>query len=310
MTKMRTRFLVLGMAILGMFVYSCGGSGSSSNTSGSLDQACSDLANAECQKVNSCSSFLLKFLYGNIATCEARDKLGCMAGISADGVTVTPSQIEACVSATSAKSCSDVWALKDACHLNGSLPDGSACGSGNQCQSGYCKIPWGKTCGVCTAKATAGANCMSVWECASGLICAGGQCKTPGAAGALCSDSQPCRSDLYCNNGTCAKPATSAGTPCDSSILTSCSIISGLYCPESGVCKNIQLVPGGSSCGLGTSCEGGGVCKQKSPDALSGTCVSPVADGQHCDASQSLYCMSPATCVSGQCVLPNPPACN
>jgi len=310
MSNMRTRFLVLGMAILGMFVYSCGGSGSSSNTSGSLDQACSDLANARCQKFNSCSSFLLKVFYGNIATCEARKELLYSAGLSAKGVTVTPSQLEACVLATSAQSCSDGWAHKDACHLTGSLPDGSACGAGIQCQSGYCKIPWGKTCGVCTTPATAGANCTSNSDCASELICAGGQCKTLGAAGAPCSDSQPCQEDFYCNNGTCAKPATSAGTPCDKNVPRSCSVISGLYCPESGVCKNIQLVPGGSSCGLGTWCEGDGVCKQKSPNALSGTCVSRVADGQHCDASQSLYCMSPATCVSGQCVLPNPPACN
>jgi hypothetical protein len=89
--------LVLCIALAG-----CGSSTSN-------DQACSDLASARCAKRMSCGSTSIQRVFGDLATCLAREKLACMNGLAAKGTGNSAAAAETCAAAYPAQSCADFF---------------------------------------------------------------------------------------------------------------------------------------------------------------------------------------------------------
>src|SRR5450432_2705073 len=69
------------------------------------DQACTDVANARCERLMACSPADLAERWPDLATCEARDKLACIEGQAAPKTAANPSRTELCASELSASEC-------------------------------------------------------------------------------------------------------------------------------------------------------------------------------------------------------------
>jgi hypothetical protein len=279
----------------------------------SLEEACDKLANALCQKWDSCSNAFLKVTYGDMATCVDRVKLSCEPALDAPGTAVTTSQISDCASALAARSCEETFgpAPPDSCRPRaGSLADGVACADDAQCQSTYCKKQ-GKTCGVCAKRVAAGEACTTDDDCEWELACGGQVCVKYVNVGESCDKDHPCRPPAECNSGgTCAKPG-GAGESCDPKDQD-CDLYQGLYCDASKTCKQLGISDKGGSCGLVdgtfTACSRSGKCKGGTL-IVKGTCMAAAPDGGNCDLVAGPNCLPPARCVDKVCKIDNPAAC-
>lgn len=300
---------------------SSGGSGSSSGSGVSAAQACQDMATAACMQLNNCTPFGLTVAYGDAMTCAQRLVLGCTPMVGASGAMVTGEQIDQCAQAIMGETCQE-WldnSQPSACSFMGSLAAGSACGTGAQCQSGYCRLAPGSVCGSCAARAGAGqtapdggAACVVDSDCAATLLCGGGTCVAPGMMGAACGMKQPCSRTLACIGGTCKTPIA-AGQPCTNA--TDCDGSKGVACDTMNKkCVRIGTAGAGQACGfinkVLTECTAGATCANIMDGGLMGTCHPPAADGSLC--SLDLGCMAPAICTAGaaRCSLPNPSSCH
>ena len=92
--------------ILGLWIVAC--STSSGASGGSADQACTDLANAVCQKLNDCTAVFVTNTYGDEATCAMRFKTSCDQTLAANGTGLTPALREDCAKAVPGASCEDL----------------------------------------------------------------------------------------------------------------------------------------------------------------------------------------------------------
>lgn len=274
------------------------------------DAACQKMAAASCGKSNSCAPTYVQLLYGDVATCTTRIKSACLTAMQAPGTSVTPAVASSCADAYSSRACDALLdpAPPQACRPSpGTLADGTACATDNQCQGAYCKMN-GK-CGVCSKRAAAGSACESSSDCDFDLTCVNKACVTyVSTAGGACDQTKPCRPPLTCRSGACAK-LLGAGAACDP-MQISCDAVAGLFCnPTSKVCESVKLAKAGEPCGLigggYTLCSASGSCK----GALTGgTCLATAADGQACD-SAGPKCMPPASCIDKVCKLEDPAAC-
>ncbi|MBS1151603.1 MAG: Thiamin-phosphate pyrophosphorylase [Myxococcaceae bacterium] len=292
-----------------------GGAGGSSGGAGggsaiTAEQACTNLATAFCNKVNSCTPFAIGAFYGDVATCIARMKLTCLPPLGLSNSGASPAKIDACVPMMTSASCAAMRAGTAGCHFTGALAAGAVCGSESQCASGYCKLS-SFSCGVCAAKVTNGGNCTASEDCLSGSTCINAVCVAKRALGAACSPTLPCGDLLYCKAGQCSAVVTTAGQACDPNDSDSCDFLSGLFCNSSDVCAQIQAAAPGAACGALVSgyvdCAGGGTCKTNG--GLSGTCIAPAADGAACDFNNGVDCRASAACEAGVCKLYNPASC-
>ena len=310
------------VAIVGLAAAGCGGS------SISADKGCTDEVNARCALYMSCSNgTLLTTRYGDLATCQAREKAACLNRLLVMGTTATPAFEEACAAALPAESC--VEFLDDqpavACIAPlGAQTDGAVCVVNAQCASGYCNLGTHTVCGTCGAPANAGDSCAAA-TCARGLICFGATpiCVAPGAMSAACDAKDPCQADLVCvgasakmmKMGTCQTAVAVAGMPCDPLSQTSpaCARGRGLTCdPTSKTCVAINYAAAGAACGvvngLFIGCGAGGGCYPIG--GMSQTCAASAADGAACDTVAGPGCLAPAKCVTtgsataGTCQLP------
>jgi hypothetical protein len=297
---------------------SSGGSGSSGNggSSGSssgavtVDQACADLASSLCHKLETCAPLLISLVWGDEASCIAREQLACPALFNAPGTAITASNADACAPAYMAATCEDVVANKtpSACAFHGSIPNGGGCAVDAQCGNGaYCNLSGGQACGVCSPRASAGGACRDDGNCQSGLVCAKpnnsatGSCAEPGGQGAVCDSTHPCLATLGCTSaGTCGA-VLGAGAPC---ATQACDLLHGFYCNASKICGQIQTAAPGNTCGNSTVCAASGRCVLATGSAT-GTCEATAADGQACDASRGPPCRPPAFCAAGTCTLPS-----
>jgi hypothetical protein len=92
-------------AVLGaVTVLACSGA-ASNNSNVSPTQACSDLGNAICNKLNSCASFYVTLAYGSVSNCATRFGIDCPNTILATGSGATAANVEACAQAYSSASC-------------------------------------------------------------------------------------------------------------------------------------------------------------------------------------------------------------
>lgn len=319
-----------GWAAMVVVVPACSGATTSGGTTGdggggglvTPDQACTDLAGVLCDQVAACAPVLIQIAYGDASTCKTRLKPSCSSGYMANGSAVKPADIEACSKAYKSASCDDLFGgnTPAACDFHGSLMPGAGCAGNSQCSgaNGYCNVPSGQTCGVCSTRAGAGGTCTKNADCQNGLVCgtatggAMGACVTPGAAGAACDGPHPCLGSLVCAGGTCVQPA-GPGAPCTMA-ASNCDTKQALYCnPVTMICATIQLAEAGGACGVNlsnqtyTACKASGTCKMAGGTA--GTCQAAVMEGAACNTTGGPNCLSPAVCTNGVCKTPDPASC-
>jgi hypothetical protein len=279
----------------------------------SVDQVCTDFANKVCERFNTCWSFVVSIVWGSQSACASRVKLECLDGAAApDSTPVTSAAASACLQVIPSITCEDLIYRKfpAACDFKGTRPNGQVCGSGDQCQSGYCSTG-PNICGTCAPLAAAGSACREDEDCQPGLTCEANRCVVPGAGGTGCSQNQPCKIGFYCRGGSCAAQATEPGAACTDA--QSCSFPHGLFCnPAVRVCQRIKVAQAGEACGFVNNeliaCGANGTCNTPSPQALQGVCGAAAADGTACSPTKE--CIDPARCVNGLCRLPNARSCN
>jgi hypothetical protein len=286
-------------------------------------QACAAYAKATCTQANTCTPFTTAVNFGDESTCEQREILGCMPLLGIHGSTLTPAALQACAQAVMGETC--VQYLDNhqpaACNFQGTLAAGAACGTGSQCQSGYCKLATGSSCGTC---ATRTSTCTTDPDCPSDQLCASGQCITPVSPPGMCNNkSQLCVRTLVCLGeqendgglGGCG-PAGTVGAPCQDA--EDCAGGNGIVCDVAHqMCVAALKATTGQMCGIVNGslvyCTAGSVCADlmKVNDAgapVEGTCHQPAADGAPC--GMGIGCTLPAVCSSKfTCTLPNPGSC-
>lgn len=294
----------------------CSSNGSSNDggtDASSATQACTDLANAICNKLAQCDAPAVTQIWGSPAACVAANASTCGASLALTNTTDTPSSAEACSAAYGSLSCTNAFDNDPptACthQTPGPLAVGSTCGTPGQCASGVCQVDTLAGCGKCIAAVAAGAACQTTSDCQSGLVCAATSataavCVTPAASGGTCSTKYPivpCAYDLLCNAGTCQAPLA-MGSAC-APAASLCDATNGFWCsPLSTRCVAILFAATGQPCGYDkttgdlTECSGSGACQNISMTTGLGTCTAPVGSGSMCNAVTGPFCTPPTGC--------------
>ena len=308
-----------------------GGMGAGSSTGGNGSggglteaQACSQYAAKLCAKNETCAPDVLTYTYGDVATCEKRLAIFCSIIDGAPKTAWTPKQFVDCADALTAEACPDYLLSPfsggpPVCHpKSGKVANGGSCIDSGQCNSTYCKHGGSTACGVCTVLAVAGDPCNTLFDCKSGLTCAGpmgmATCTTPLVAGQMCAGDGDCGLGTTCVGHTCTKPLN-VGDGC-SAATGVCDPLQGLYCnTNSMTCARAFYSAPGQFCGIYDGgdagmpgvygCTASGYCQ----NAPNGLCVAAAADGATCDPMSGTVCMSPAGCVNGMCAIPNQAMC-
>jgi hypothetical protein len=329
MTRERKRLLsflvVLGST--GLLCFAC-----SSSSSLSATQACTDLAQQRCQKMQDCNPQGVLNTYGDLAGCQSTQASTCETSLSAPETANTPDHTEACAQALPNVSCDDyqLGNVPAPCQPPvGPRDAGSACSFSGQCATAYCLVPKTETCGTCAATPGLGDSCANN-ACGPGFLCDSLSmlCVAPVDASGPCNSTSACAPGLTClgntatSLGTCT-PLATVGASCDLADGGSrCDGRFGLYCnTEAGrVCAEVATASATQPCGTidggVTDCLAGSFC-QKSPGSNAGTCVAPAAEGGACDTVNGPTCAAPARCVlaaegatTGLCHTNNPATCN
>ena len=318
----------------------CGSSSSKSTDGGpdadassgpTIQQACSDVAQAECTKRMSCSgSDSITRAFGTMENCIAREVLSCTNGLAAPQTGNSPTLVEQCVAAFATYSCSDFFNNNPPapCAATGPRATGAVCAFNGQCASGYCAGIKGASCGTCQAPPAPGTSCLAS-ACGHGQTCAQGtmMCEALGALNASCDATDPCGEGLTCvgavastsTPGTCQAAIETAGMACGGT-MPGCDGTNGLFCGgPSGTktCMAITYVGDNIPCGDLSStshaeCTAGGCYTSTGPAGAgeTGTCKSDAADGTACDTVLGPGCITPARCVTtgdasaGTCTIP------
>lgn len=296
-----------------------GPDGGGAGTGGGNASAMCDTFTGYCAKLNECAPALVKLNYGSVEECSTRFAIACKDAVNAPGSGLTAAAITGCVAALPGATCEDlIYRKVAACNAKGTRTNGMACGTNEQCTTGYCTQS-ASACGVCSALVAAGDACMVTDDCEPGLECsADNHCVVPGTAGTVCSETQGCKYGLYCKpasagaqTGSCVNAAKDPGLDCTKEYASSCNILKGIFCDSaSGKCANLGFVAPGEPCGLVSGkfvfCSKG-ECAYPDATATQGTCGALAADGASCGATTA--CEIPAECISGKCKLPSSSAC-
>lgn len=311
-----------------------------------IASACGDFAAAMCARRQACSymDYDVRAVFGDDATCLARQGLTCINNLHVTDTGTTASQIEGCAQSIPSVSCSDFYdgILPSRCIAPGPEATGAPCSTAGQCASDFCDVPPHATCGTCQPQPLAGATCQTRADCGRDLVCGtpsgatSGTCVARVGDGAAClSGVQPCVAGDTCvgdnpatsTMGTCRPSGAIVGVACDSSRKTmpGCDGNLGLACTgTAGTCQPILLVAAGAACGvMGTNnakltygCAADGECVKPAGMSI-GTCVAAAHEGEACsiDATIGPPCLAPALCVvgtgssAGTCAIPDPAAC-
>ncbi|MGD0679579.1 MAG: hypothetical protein ABSC94_29675, partial [Polyangiaceae bacterium] len=190
---------------LSMLAAACGGSRFSAQGSGpSAETACSNNASAVCMLMQTCTPANVESTYGSEAICETRVTASCLDGLSAPSTGSNAGRVEACAQAYAAYGCDDYrnkTNLPAAClPAQGTLASGATCLYAAQCQSSFCALVPGSTCGACAAPPQAGDSCALLTSCGATLTCTTDTlvCVNPGAQGQACGPGAPCGAALSC----------------------------------------------------------------------------------------------------------------
>lgn len=294
------------------------------------DEACTARSSAQCERLAACSIYELQTRFGDLASCESREKQACRNGLAAPDTGLTVASAGACAVAVPAVACADLLAnlLPAACLPQpGRRVAGAVCFNASQCRSGYCGLSKSAGCGTCMDAPGAGAAC-DVYPCARGLVCAAAttRCTAPGKAGDLCEKGQPCGVALACVGATagaqghCEPTGSTVGAACDpkNKTVADCDHVQGLFCVNA-LCARVAYATGGQACGnvngVPVACLGEVDC-QTPAGSNQGTCVAAASDGAACDATLGPTCRPLARCIpsvagqtAGSCVFLDAKAC-
>jgi hypothetical protein len=202
----------------------------------------------------------------------------------------------------------------------GTVAEGGACVSSNECASQECDLTGcgGTACcaGTCVTSGRSlagtvavGASCSSRSDCVAGAFCdVGGTmhlCTAQKGPGEACQLSEECLDGTACilpaggaGAPVCAKPPAE-GEACGGT--SSCDLLRDFCDPATMKCTpRIAIggtcVTGGDSCVLYAACSAG-----------SRTCVARGRAGDPCTLT-SLPCLGGLVCTAGHCTLPDPDA--
>lgn len=163
--------------------------------------------------------------------------------------------------------------------FSGTVANGSACSSDDECENGRCDYDDTKQCLVCKPFIALGEACEMGWGCVKGATCSEGKCVAKGsvAIGKSCSGSQDCASGAFCawgdrGGGVCTAKAAKDGA-CDDS----------------------------------EGCQAGLVCSEAQGGQGGGTCQARKAEGEACSQPDQPF-EGTSECVSGVCGLVSPSA--
>jgi hypothetical protein len=281
-------------------------------------QFCAGYAVKFCERLAGCSQTYLVGVYGTPARCQERLELRCRAEVAAAGTGLSAVTGMACADALAGASCDALFGDSvPACQIAGTLARGASCGSGSQCQSGFCRTPETSFCGKCDARVGEGAVCDADDACEFPLLCSeAGHCARPAAEGELCNETTPCQpGPLFCgSDNTCHRPSAE-GKACNrtgSAPLQPCE--GGFICRPSanGICRPIRFVDAGVACGISPTGSSVVLCTA-SGSCVNDLCKPPGQDGERCTPSplgDSGGCLAPALCLDGLCKLPDPASCH
>jgi len=303
-------------------------------SSTSPTQACADISNAVCAKIEACAPAAISAIYGDTTTCATRTASTCNAALALKNTGDEAGNVEDCSKAYGSLSCTDALGNtlpKECAHKPGPLGDGTTCGTAGQCKSGVCQFDT-TGCGKCIEPVAAGSNCTATSDCQSGLVCAPSSdtaavCIAPAGNGGTCSTKLPvvpCQAGLVCDNGKCAAPLA-AGSACDPTVQpTLCDQANGYFCTPRGTrCILAIAATTGQACGYDVQtgdysyCAGSGFCGNVDAQTGMGTCVAPAPDNGACDLAKGPLCTPPAACVlapvdggtAGTCTVKDPASC-
>jgi hypothetical protein len=307
-------------------VLSVWSAGCSSSSGVSADQACGDNAHAICMKMQSCAPANLQATYGDELTCETRAKATCLDVVAAPSTGASPAKTEACAKAYANYACFDYRNKAnipaDCQQATGFVASGSACEYPGQCQSGFCAIVPGNSCGKCADAPKQGDSCASLTSCGPSLTCTSDTlvCTTPAAQMATCGTGQPCGAGLSCvapagagTAGTCQTAGSQAGASCDGTLKTGagCDNPMSLYCDGlTKQCAQTAYVGAAQACGYDSSngtlveCTAGTCVGAAPTTGQLGQCVGRAADNGACNvpdggaATPSAGCLPSARCIS------------
>jgi hypothetical protein len=286
--------------------------GSSGDGGISRQQACVDFATNYCNRYNSCDTENLMSYYGSVATCIARNEIDCAADyFSIVGTSLTPERWEACgqdyVTATCDQFSSYV-PLPHCTNQPGTLAANAACAYGNQCQSTNCVETQANGCGSCEAISANGGACTVPDDCAAASTCnAAGTCVAYGQANASCDANHPCDANYNCTSSVCVHVGL-PGAAC--TVNTDCRTY--VDCISDVCVQGHATAAPGAPCGVLTAGQPtvyclAGTCNFSNGNT--GTCVGNAADGAACNPTNDSYCVFPASCVAGVCVVFDPTIC-
>jgi hypothetical protein len=306
------------------------GAGAGSSTTGgngggiSAAAACAEYASKICAQNEACAPDVLTFTYGDVATCKTRYALFCselLDHTTAPNDSWTAQQFADCGDALSTLQCYDYLIAPftggpAACHPKpGKIQTGQPCIDAGQCKSAYCKHIAGTSCGTCTDLAALGAPCDTPFDCESGACAGMSGSKTCVMAK---KENDPCAGDGDCGFGLACqgsaallcKKALNEGQPCGGNSL--CDPLQGLYCNTAiNQCARGGYADAGGQCGALPPPDGGtaGLVGCKASARCTNSmgafyCVAAAADGQPCDLSMGIGCMTPAVCTNMVCTLP------
>jgi hypothetical protein len=289
-----------------------GGDGGAGGGGGATDfgAACTISATAVCDAIASCiPSFFESYFDSMSSGCVVSQTEACEAALESEGVTITPTEYQACAewAAANLTMCSALIRFAAGelrppeCAGTGTLPNGSGCFYGHQCQSGSCVPGADSSCGACAAPSRQFGACVDATDCVESLGCSAGACLPLADAGEACAaDLAICYRDLVCRAGVC-EPRALGGEACDP-MLQDCAF--DLFCsPTSLVCEPYGQAGIGDPCGLVAgvyeTCEGISSCE---PDAGGGSVCVTLADvAQACDVAAGPECKPPSVCIDGVC---------
>jgi hypothetical protein len=272
-----------------------GGAGGQGGVVGSdaapdVRQVCAAFADTLCAKLETCSSFVLGALYGDVVVCRERTTLACLPSFGAPGTSATPAKTAACQATMAGLGCPAFLAgdLGAACKTDpGTVLVNGACADDAQCATTFCARAPDAACGVCQPPTSAGAACVRN-SCSAGTVCPAGQstCITP-VAGKV--------------NDSCT-----AQEQCDLAHAVGCNT-------SSGRCLTLTLATAQGTCGADfifpTSyavCPASGTCSA----TLGGRCSAAAKEGEPCStADTGTHCLPPARCVGGRCTLSDGSLC-
>ena len=285
----------------------------------SIKQGCDMRADRHCLRLQECSEFFMRLVFGKADTCRTRLAAECMAQANAPDVSVTQYSLVRCAQEISGQTCAEIIDRREpeACNPMGLRREGKGCASHLQCDSGYCE-PSNDACGRCKAKRGSGESCQDDAACLAGLHCnQKGKCVRQGGLGEACGgENQECGTLLACLGGKCAPPivaggmcsttdqcARAAGQVC---VATTASVGNTLALPIAQ-CRSSVLGAPGTVCREGDNltsyCAGGQDNCIKENDGVF-RCVAPAMDGQACGKNANgRACVMPAMCVAGTCKL-------